>query len=118
MSRLHTPGPWSIREAKSGYGTNRVHIRVVKEQPNIFVPLYVADLYREKSLDETRANAALIAAAPELLEALTLAVECLHKAFDYVPAGQENAACRGNLVPTLQNARAAIAKATATGGAP
>ncbi|MNL53760.1 hypothetical protein D3C87_1770310 [compost metagenome] len=53
----------------------------------------------------------VLAAAPVMLHALELAVEALHKAFDYVPAGHEDAACRGNLVPTLQNARAAIRQA-------
>ena len=66
----HTPGPWEVLEGKPGFGVNRAHLRVIVRQPDSFVPLYVADCIREGSLDETRANARLIAAAPELLAAL------------------------------------------------
>lgn len=101
MPATHTPGPWhlGLKPGPMIYGSDTSQ---------------VADL-RGDLLDksEALANARLIAAAPELLAALKLAVESLHKAFDYVPAGHENTACRGNLVPTLQNARAAIAKAIA-----
>lgn len=56
----------------------------------------------------TSADEALAAAAPDLLTALERAIEALEKAFTYVPAGHGDAACRGNLVPTLQNARGAV----------
>ena len=100
MPISHTPGPWAAKVADT-----------INDEPAYW---RIEDRHRGVVGDVQSVNpadAALIAAAPDLLAALELAIECMYKAFDYVPAGHENAACRGNLVPTLQNARAAIAKA-------
>lgn len=81
----HTPGPWKI-----DYGYNR--------SINFIGPC-VPDQYAGSSwLRVTEANARLIAAAPELLEALKLLVEDRHP--EFIPAHK------------WEQARAAIAKAT------
>lgn len=61
----HTPGPWSAAHSEKTFGV------VVCPKGN-----YVADAYYRSDEDgnnETAANARLIAAAPELLEALVQA---------------------------------------------
>lgn len=67
MSR-HTPGPW-LREGNTVYALMHAGWRKGGEQfKNRFSAYVQAD--RECSDDEHEANARLIAAAPELLEAL------------------------------------------------
>lgn len=72
----HTPGPWEAQPEEA----HRDYIRIRGTQlglrykvANVLCPMYpgVADA----ELLETRANARLIAAAPELLEALKVARE-------------------------------------------
>jgi hypothetical protein len=79
----HTPGPWDIAKGKT-YCAIRTYERVIADMR--FVNLH----YNE-------ANAHLIAAAPELLDALLLCVDALED---------------GHWQETKQAARAAIAKAT------
>jgi hypothetical protein len=62
----HTPGPWRYEE----FGPN-VIIKATKN-PMLSV---VHSLYHE-SREQMEANACLIAAAPELLEALEIALDC------------------------------------------
>ena len=62
----YTPGPWRYEE----FGPN-VIIKATKN-PMLSV---VHSLYQE-SREQTEANARLIAAAPELLEALEIALDC------------------------------------------
>ena len=78
----HTPGPWHIDPIKAHANGNR---RIIAEQctPVAVVPEHLA------------ADARLIAAAPDLLEALTKAATMLHPDLDEYKA-----------------VRAAIAKAT------
>lgn len=92
----HTPGPWVIdhetrpAEVCCIYGTNH---------PNSFVYVRGALGYWSADRDENMANATLIAAAPELLEALR---ELLAEAEDGIATS-----------PLARSkARAAIAKAT------
>ena len=78
-----TPGPWKcLRE-----GVNNHYIRISSTKvgerfavANVLIPLY--DDVHEREAKETRANARLIAAAPELLEALQMALEWI----DAVPS--------------------------------
>jgi len=65
MSNGHTPGPWSIDKEERW---------VIHEPEGKSGTLVVPEIYLDD--DEAIANARLIAAAPELLEAL----ECLLKA--------------------------------------
>ena len=68
-----TPGPWEIKPEE----VDRPYIRIRGTQlggrfkvANVLSPDYDGVHHREA--DETRANARLIAAAPELLEALQI----------------------------------------------
>ena len=86
----HTPGPWHTA------GEQGVQIRSAKDQ--------IAKVWTMRG-NEWKANARLIAAAPELLEALQSIADCCdeeHAARDYA---SRQAEIRGI-------ARAAIAKAT------
>jgi hypothetical protein len=56
----HTPAPWSFGHNIGVYAEGNTHI---------------ADISPSKNFDETLANAKIIAAAPELLEALKAMVE-------------------------------------------
>ena len=94
MTAKHTPGPWAYHNTPT---------------PFIYVNaggLPICQIYTStahgQSMGEQFANARLIAAAPELLEAL--------KACAAVCAG-ETTNKRG-LISALEQARAAIAKAT------
>ena len=99
-----TPGPWEIKPEE----VDRPYIRIRGTRlggrfkvANVLSPDYDGVHHREA--DETRANARLIAAAPELLEALQLA---------------EKAMVEGRNVTypewygVINKARAAITKAT------
>ena len=84
MKNQHTPGPW-IR-SKSGNTFQIVAGKDLNEEPNTLVanipPIgYNCDY---EPCDETKANARLIAAAPELLSALRECVNVLaeHSLYD------------------------------------
>ena len=98
---MHTPGPWEIRPH------NDAEIRDARW---IFAKsgLVCKDVYGD-SLDQSDANARLIAAAPDLLAALQDTVESLDYAAKVLHA-PEKSKFRENVA----NARAAIAKATQT----
>lgn len=89
----HTPGPWTVTEDS--------FVRQVEGTPRLYVASMVNIPYRCGGQEEEVANARLIAAAPELLEALWSAENALEEGYE----------------PTvvLRAVRAAIAKAT--GGA-
>lgn len=95
MSAQHTPGPWQNQEmpsgAESAHGSRVVSFIT-------YGPDNVADVCDSRGLSEqeARANARLIAAAPELLEALMLC------RFDSLNMS----------LADLEFCRAAIAKAT------
>lgn len=68
---MHTPGPWVTLPEE----VDKPYIRIRGTRPggrykvaNVITPVYEG--VHEREADETRANARLIAAAPELLEAL------------------------------------------------
>lgn len=70
-NKRHTPGPWRILPEEC----DRPYIRVRGTMcggrfkvANVLTPVYEG--VPEREADETRANACLIAAAPEMLEAL------------------------------------------------
>ena len=91
MSAAFTPGPWTADAMGNVWATGDTKICDMAEQPRQY-----AD-YRKKSPEEHNANRHLIAAAPELLEALK---SCLTK-------GNRWHVCD----PVVIQARAAIAKA-------
>lgn len=89
-----TPGPWVIDEwSMTGINSESKHVALVNYShhglPN--------DVYG----DEHEANANLIAAAPELLEALIELTESAKEAIDGL----------GDLADAIDTAKAAIAKA-------
>lgn len=105
MSAAHTPGPWAFSRWDQ-FGDTRYY--VAQADGAEYTPHYsdVATLIAETVSDERRsiqeANARLIAAAPELLEALAWTVNFI----DVYAAKQA-----GPATPELNKARAAIAKA-------
>ncbi|HGM5034484.1 TPA: hypothetical protein ACKPZU_000216 [Stenotrophomonas maltophilia] len=103
MSSKHTPGPWAYQEDSDAY------THIVRGHNNRFI----CQLAQTTSA-EIEANARLIAAAPELLMKIT----GLIGAAEYLQARvveTRGADCMDNLDVAIDEARAAIAKAT--GGA-
>jgi len=87
----HTPGPWYRNIPADG------------KYPTVFAGRnqHVAVASQQKDSAETEANISLIAAAPELLDALALLLPYAARAIQGTTEGQ----------PLLDAARAAIAKA-------
>lgn len=90
MTTKHTPGPWGVRRyavdhnerevSSTARGNLRVRLRVVAGSDEEAVEMIVADM-----VAGGRSDAALIAAAPALLEACKCALAELED-----PAGAEN----------------------------
>lgn len=77
----HTPGPWQVRHVEYGDNVSE-NLGVYQCSPHFHEVAYIAYRYlgeRDKATEQ--ANARLIAAAPELLDAL----ENLYEAFLEVP---------------------------------
>ena len=113
MSTKHTPGPWAMLSEETDKPYIRIRGTKLGERhkiANVLTPVYDGSLERET--EETRANARLIAAAPELLEALqellaaerANSLEIVGRDTDGHPLNAAGAA--------RKKARAAIAKAT------
>jgi hypothetical protein len=109
----HTPGPWDTDTTQCGspLACTSIAVRGPDGFPladvTLFWPRGCFEPYPEKNeLDEgeAQANARLIAAAPELLEALKLAVQAMRAPMDEWKGEVERRA--------LDTANAAIAKAT------
>lgn len=111
MSGGHTPGPWEVqREDKrldSGDVVEWLWVGPVKWQTRVCrVVCY------DGEQDEQRANARLIAAAPDLLEALI-------EALPYVECAEDDPAYKaGAVAKVVKNMRAALAKARQSTPAP
>lgn len=103
MSAKHTPGPWTVLMAPAG-------ARIESEYASVVLvgcdEIGADDV--ERLSHEAKANARLIAAAPELLEALKEAERLLAKAFGEPPA---LASYTNDGHRAIRDARAAIAKA-------
>lgn len=111
----HTPGVWS---AEHFTNTARVEIsggklRLLKDVEGNILAFLPQWLDTESEAAEAKANARLIAAAPELLEALEEVVNSQDERFPVgsIDAQDKWATRRTN---ALNTARAAIAKATGT----
>lgn len=72
MNTKHTPGPWAVYENK---GSTR--LRIMSDS----VPYDVATMQHAGSEEAEAANAALVAAAPQLLESLRAIVKTLEAAW-------------------------------------
>ena len=90
----HTPGPWTVARMDNGF---------IDE----IGPLSAEDYKGVSYLDVTNTDAALIAAAPDLLEALKL----LHEAAGSIKADQHMLATYPKLLVAVRVADIAIAKA-------
>ena len=93
----HTPGPWTLHPTT-------IHPAVRSVGTPDAGPRRICTVGSMNGNPVDKANARLIAAAPELLEALKLAAHCLQWHAAQHPAGMD---CKA-----LEDARAAIAKAT------
>lgn len=118
MSAQHTPGPWFVVERvqagpaafEEGQGCFQI---VDNERPDLANTLCSRYRWPERA-DEMRANARLIAAAPDLLEALREMVA----ADDWISAatltddpGRDGEHAGERMERAIEAARAAIAKA-------
>lgn len=70
----HTPGPWTIEAPSKGSPVPIIHGADYSE---------VASVFADEGEDQRNANACLIAAAPELLAALELAIKSRLLSIDY-----------------------------------
>ena len=114
----HTPGPWRLDgDDVNRYGPSLVGVYVAQEEGGRICECFANCLVRH---DETlRANARLIAAAPELLAAL-IEAEAALRAFDMKVEwewgscqSEEEMEAGNDWSECVYSARAAIAKATA-----
>jgi hypothetical protein len=82
----HTPGPWSVSIEPDKYDTGRDEIRVLAEEDRNHPqgPLTVSRINQHLA-GESVANARLIAAAPDLLEALRGLIDQLEAAGIHIP---------------------------------
>ena len=95
----HTKGPWAVVEHDHAICIQTESPSKTKYGAYRYAAIGGFDRNDRAQLEEARANARLIAAAPELLEALTDCVEHMHWT---QPQGEA----------ALKKAKAAIAKAT------
>ena len=95
----HTKGPWAVVEHDHAICIQTESPSKTKYGASRYAAIGGFDRNDRAQLEEARANARLIAAAPELLEALTDCVEHMHWT---QPQGEA----------ALKKAKAAIAKAT------
>jgi hypothetical protein len=93
----HTPGPWRTSSTYAMVETAKLKICEVHVNENVSE--------NEFDFEQWRANAKLIAAAPELLAALKDLVQYLPSVFDPEEVN--------DLPVLLENAKSALAKATA-----
>ncbi len=111
----HTPGPWGRESAVSSDFENIRYITGPKCQQVATVhqrpPLCDVKNEGRMSQKEALANAALIAAAPDMLEALNDAAETIKKARRYFPKSIKNGD-RFDLENTCATIGKAIQKAT------
>ena len=96
----HTPGPWSQVPQSDGSTLIARRYETGNQMKPMGLRIVGFTMARKDSLQEDEANARLIAAAPELLEALKDMLD-----------GHEDA-CTGYGEGAADKARAAIAKAT------
>lgn len=100
MARKHTPGPWTVATYTGNCGAYHI-----TEAEKMISGMHDAEGWTESQSMMDEANARLIAAAPELLEALEYCERAMTLAVACSGATPEEGSA-------LQKARAAIAKAT------
>ena len=95
----HTPGPWELLEGRNIKTVNGIFFLSYGCDEHSKKPFFFS---KENGWSELEANAKLIAAAPELLQALVFCLEFLEANDD----GEDD------VVERIKAAKAAIAKAT------
>jgi hypothetical protein len=105
----HTPGPWEIVREMNGRPIHESLGTPIKKTGHTVAWVEFDDLSPETS----RANAALVAAAPELLEALRAAIPCLARAV--VEGAFDRCAAPGVGRSALHQAEVAVDKAEGKG---
>ena len=108
----HTPGPWHINTAGSAsrgepFKITEIYVYAPDTQDDTAI---CADVIDPVTQEPSEANARLIAAAPDLLEALQAAVECGMVPISSVSEG--GASRHSRQVQAADMIRAAIQKAT------
>ncbi len=89
MSQKHTPGPWSIRKPKLP-DLRQVEDRLICADVDDGNRLHVAEVYQYQNDNNNEAdgtalaNAALIAAAPDMLEALREIRDIFNNEYDNI----------------------------------
>lgn len=104
----HSPGPWIIDTREHVHAIQDSNRQDLTYQDTTPQKDYGSITSRGRSKIETLANARLIAAAPELLEALARSKNELEDLSFYL----ESQCIFGTWKATIEKARAAIAKAT------
>lgn len=94
-NQKHTPGPWTVEKFTRENDWDRMRARVTDGQDTI------AQLFDSAFEDRNHANARLIAAAPELLEALEQILEIVNLK---MPIGNKSIAY-GNMVAAIRKAK-------------
>ncbi len=105
----HTPGPWHVFDNQPNGGSISINAKHPTGTGNVEIALMNAVLIGRKHTATRKADAQLIAAAPDLLKELESAVEAIyiwHK--DYQPCDDQ----RCVICLDLPRYEAAIAKAT------
>lgn len=103
MKAKHTPGPWTIRDYQDHSG-NGVEVAQADSR------LYIVRDIMGNTIAQSDANTRLIAAAPELLEALRGALVAFEQAYSALP--DDSPAQDHFMACYIEPARAAIARAT------
>jgi hypothetical protein len=80
----HTPGPWHVCDAGNAWSVGHTK----KEEDHFVAHLLFQLPHCKPSLKEARANALLVAAAPDLLAALTRTAQWCHQGHGHFPAAQ------------------------------
>lgn len=105
-NNAHTTGPWLAPENKSQYINTR---NIVGGDGKVFAHISFSHQSREMSDAEMRANAKLMAAAPDLLEALIEAEALLQRFYESPSLASTSGAAA--IDDSISSIRAAIAKA-------
>jgi hypothetical protein len=115
MSGQHTPGPWFFREDIPAIGVEGDGCFEIldHENPSAANVLCTRQPWLEKR-DEMVANARLMSAAPELLEALKGYMEAVNTMNAAMKDGLNVHGAISGLIGAEDNAKAAIAKASLT----
>ena len=100
----HTPAPWIVKYTR----TSKVNSHVILEQSNHHE---ITSVKRQCDEEESEANARLIAAAPELLEALEAYERMANKIIDGEKTAADFETLKTALTCYAPVTRAAIAKA-------